>query len=153
MPIAIKDDRAIKQMAIAGNIISAVFLEIDRMDLNGMQTIELNDRIHTVITKHNATPTFLNYRGFPKSACISLNSEVVHGIPDMRAIKTGDLVKIDVGVTYQGYIADAAKTYAVGAVSDSALKLMSVTKDALKHGIAQAHAGKKISDISRAIDC
>ncbi|KPK72987.1 hypothetical protein AMJ87_03130 [candidate division WOR_3 bacterium SM23_60] len=151
MPIAIKDERAIKQIAIAGNIIATVFAEIDRMDLNGMQTIELNNRIHAVIEEHNAIPTFLDYRGFPKSACISLNNEVVHGIPGKRTIKTGDLVKIDVGVTYQGYIADAAKTFPVGVVSDSAVKLMSVTKEALKQGIAQAQKGRTISDISRAI--
>ena len=151
MPIAIKDDQAIKRIAIAGNIIATIFSEIDRMDLNGMRTIELNNKIHAVIEKHSAKPAFLNYRGFPKSACISLNNEVVHGIPDERTMKNGDLVKIDVGVTYQGYVADAAKTYPVGTVSDCALKLMSVTKDALKHGIAQAQNGKRISDISRAI--
>lgn len=151
MPIAIRNDQAIKRIAIAGNIIVAIFAHIDTMDLNGMQTIELNDRIHTIIKKHSATPAFLNYRGFPKSACVSLNNEVVHGIPGKRTIQDGDLVKIDVGVNYQSYIADAAKTFAVGAVSDSAKKLMTATKQALRQGIAQAQKGKRISDISRAV--
>ena len=151
MPIAIRNDQAIKKIAIAGNIIFEIFGHIDTMDLNGMQTIELNDRIHTIIKKHSATPAFLNYRGFPKSACVSLNNEVVHGIPGKRTIQDGDLVKIDVGVNYQGYIADAAKTFAVGVVSDSAKKLMAVTKQALRQGIAQVQKGKRISDISRAV--
>jgi methionyl aminopeptidase len=151
MPIAIRDEQAIKKIAIAGNIIFEIFAHIDTMELSGMQTIELNDKIHTIIKKHSATPAFLDYRGFPKSACVSLNNEVVHGIPGKRTIQDGDLVKIDVGVNYQGYIADAAKTFAVGKVSDSAKKLMAVTKHALRQGIAQAQKGKRISDISRAV--
>lgn len=151
MPIAIRNDQAIKKIAVAGDIIFKIFGHIDSMDLNGMQTIEINDRIDAIIKKHRATPAFLNYRGFPKSACISLNNEVVHGIPGKRTIQNGDLVKIDVGVNYQGYIADAAKTFAVGVISDAAKKLMAVTKQALKKGIAQAQKGKRISDISRAV--
>ncbi len=151
MPIALRNDQVIKKIAIAGNIIFKIFRHIDTMDLNGMQTIELNDRIHAIIKKHRAIPAFLNYRGFPKSACISLNNEVVHGIPSKRTIQDGDLVKIDVGVNYQGYIADAAKSFAVGVVSDAAKKLMAVTKQALQKGIAQAQKGKRISDISRAV--
>ncbi|GAI57068.1 unnamed protein product, partial [marine sediment metagenome] len=116
MAILIKNEKAIKKIAVAGNIIYEIFSAIDKMDLNNMKTIELNDRIDTMIREHGATPAFLNYRGFPKSCCISLNNEVVHGIPDDRKIGKGDLIKIDVGVKYQSYIADAAKTFAIGNV-------------------------------------
>lgn len=151
MSVLIKNDDAIKKIAIAGNIIYEVFAKIEMMNLQGMKTIELNDTVDGLIRKHSATPAFLNYRGFPKSCCISLNNEVVHGIPDDRRIKDGDLVKIDVGVTYQGYVADAAKTFAVGDVDEATKKLLAVTKDALRKGIRMAKKGNKIADVSRAI--
>ncbi len=116
-----------------------------------MKTIDLNDRIDTMIRENAASPAFLNYRGFPKSCCISLNEEVVHGIPDSRRIENGDIVKIDVGVNYHGYIADAARTFAVGTISPEIEQMLEVTKQALKNGIAAAKPDNKISDISRAI--
>jgi methionyl aminopeptidase len=151
MSTLIKNDDAIKKIAIAGNVIYEIFARIETMNLQGMKTIELNDRVDGLIRKYNATPTFLNYRGFPKSCCVSLNNEVVHGIPDDRRIQNGDLVKVDVGVTYQGYIADAAKTFAVGDVDEAAKKLLAVTKEALRKGIEMAQTGNKIADVSRAI--
>lgn len=151
MPILIKNEQAIKKIAVAGNIIFEIFSAINKMDLNGMQTIELNERIDRMIKEHAATPVFLNYRGFPKSCCISLNNEVVHGIPDDRKIVKGDLVKIDVGVKYQDYIADAAKTFAVGRISRDVRKLLNVTKEALKKGVEMAQKGNRISDISRSV--
>lgn len=151
MPIVVKNNLAIKKIAIAGNIIFDIFLTISKMDLNSMRTIELNDKIDAMIRTRGALPAFLNYRGFPKSCCISLNDEVVHGIPDNRRIKNGDLVKIDVGVKYEGYIADSAKTFAVGEISDDVRKLLTVTQVALKKGIENAQKGKRISDISRSV--
>jgi len=151
MAISLKNEAAIKKIAIAGNIIFEVFSMIDKMDLNNMETIELNDRIDTFIREHGAIPAFLHYRGFPKSCCISLNNEVVHGIPDHRKIENGNLVKIDIGVKYQNYIADAAKTYAVGEISREARRLLEVTKTALRNGIKMAKKGNRISDISRSI--
>jgi methionyl aminopeptidase len=121
------------------------------MKLEGMTTLELNDKVDDVIRAHNATPTFLYYRGFPKSCCISLNHEVVHGIPDNRIIVDGDIVKVDVGVTYQGYIADAAKTFTVGTVSSEVKNLLAVTKQALKNAIETAKIDGHISDISRVV--
>jgi len=149
MPIL--NEEAIKNIAVAGNIIYEIFSTIDKMDLEKMETLELNDMIAKIIRDHNATPAFLNYRGFPKSVCISLNNEVVHGIPDHRKIKNGDLIKIDVGVNYKGYIADAAKTFAIGKISKDAMRLIEVTKTALRAGIKMAQKGNRISDISRAI--
>ena len=151
MPILIKDDEAIKNIAVAGNIIHDIFLDISNMDLTGMKTIELNDKIDSIIKSHGASPAFLNYRGFPKSCCISLNDEVVHGIPDEREIKQGDLVKIDVGVKYHGYIADAACTFPVGKITEKAKQLLRITKKALGSGIKAAKTGNRISDISRQI--
>lgn len=149
MPIL--NDTAIKNIAVGGNIIYKIFQMIERLDLSGMETIELNDKIDQMIRDHNALPAFLNYRGFPKSVCISLNDEVVHGIPDDREIQNGDLIKIDIGVKYQGYFTDAAKTFSAGKITPAAEKLVMATKAALKMGIKMARKGNKISDISRAI--
>jgi methionyl aminopeptidase len=149
--MAIVNDEGIRNIAVAGNIIFEIFLQIGKLDMVGMKTIELNDRIDAMIRERNADPAFLNYRGFPKSACISVNEEVVHGIPDARKICGGDLIKIDVGVKYRGFIADAARTFPAGRISREAQNLMTVTKDALKKGIEQARAGNRVSDISRAV--
>jgi methionyl aminopeptidase len=151
MPILIKDEEAIRNIAAAGNIIHDIFDEISRMDLTGMKTVEINDNIDNFIKNRGASPAFLKYRGFPKSCCISLNDEIVHGIPDDRKIKDGDLVKIDVGVKYHGYIADAARTFSVGDVAKEVKKLLKVTREALGAGIKAAKNGNRISDISRQI--
>jgi methionyl aminopeptidase len=145
------NEEGIRNIAIAGNIIYEIFSKIDGLDLIGMRTVELNDLIDEVIRTRKGQPTFLHYRGFPKSACISLNEEVVHGIPDNRQIRNGDLVKIDVGVTYHGFIADAARTFAAGQISEAARKLMDTTKESLRQGIAHAQRGNRVSDISRTI--
>ncbi|OPX18373.1 type I methionyl aminopeptidase [candidate division WOR-3 bacterium 4484_100] len=151
MAIPIKNDEAIRKITVAGNIIYEIFKMISEMNLEGKCTIDLNNQIDTWIRERGGYPAFLNYRGFPRSCCISINDEVVHGIPSDRVIRNGDLVKIDLGVKYQGYIADAARTYPVGEISAEARNLMVITKQALKAGIAQARAGNHISDISRAI--
>jgi methionyl aminopeptidase len=145
------NEEGIRYIAIAGNIIYEIFSKIDGLDLIGMRTVELNDLIDEMIRTRKGQPTFLHYRGFPKSACISLNEEVVHGIPDDRKIRDGDLVKIDVGVTYHGFIADAARTFSAGQISDAARKLMNTTKESLRQGIAHAQRGNRVSDISRTI--
>uniref|UniRef100_A0A7C6EHT5 Methionine aminopeptidase n=1 Tax=candidate division WOR-3 bacterium TaxID=2052148 RepID=A0A7C6EHT5_UNCW3 len=149
--MAILNEEGIKNVILAGEIINKIFKEIEKIDLKGMKTIELNDKIHNLIIEHNGYPAFLNYRGFPKSSCISLNDEVVHGIPDNRVIKDGDLVKVDIGVVYGGYIADAARTFISGAVSEDVLRFVRLSKEALKKGIEKARPGNHISDISQAI--
>jgi methionyl aminopeptidase len=149
--MAIVNEEGIRNIAVAGNIIFEIFLQIRKLDLVGMRTLELNDLIDRMIRERNAEPAFLRYRGFPKSACISINEEVVHGIPDERTVKSGDLLKIDVGVKYNGFIADAARTFPCGRISREAQNLMAVTKEALKKGIEQAKTGKRVSDISRAV--
>ncbi len=149
--MAILNDEGIRNIILAGEIINKIFNRIKRIDLRGMKTIELNDMIHEFIIEHNAFPAFLNYRGFPKSSCISLNDEVVHGIPDNKVIKEGDLVKIDIGVNYGGYIADAARTFIVGKVNEDVSRFVRLTKEALKRGIEMAQPGNRISHISWAI--
>ncbi|MEO0122663.1 MAG: type I methionyl aminopeptidase [candidate division WOR-3 bacterium] len=149
--MAILNEEGIRNVILAGEIINKIFRRIEKMDLRGMKTKELDDLIHNLIIEHNGYPAFLNYRGFPRSSCISLNDEVVHGIPDDRVIKDGDLVKIDIGVVYGGYIADAARTYVSGTVSEDVLKFVKLTKEALKKGIEKAKPGNHVSDISQAI--
>ncbi len=151
MATSITGADAIERITTAGRIISEIFRTIERMDLRRMRTIDLNDRIDKIIREHDAAPTFLHYRGFPKSSCISLNNEVVHGIPDGRRIEEGDIVKVDVGVTYKGYIADAARTFPAGDITAEARRLLDVTEKALADGIKAAQSGNKISDISRAV--
>ncbi|UCG29499.1 MAG: type I methionyl aminopeptidase [candidate division WOR-3 bacterium] len=151
MPILTANAQATENIKVAGRIIDGIFKRIEKMDLRRMKTLDLNDRIDTMIREKGASPAFLNYRGFPKSCCISLNSEVVHGIPDSRRIEIGDIVKIDVGVKYRGYIADAARTFPVGNIASEVLEMLEVTKQALRNGINAAQPGNKISDISRAI--
>lgn len=151
MTTLLANAEAIERIKAAGRIIREIFDCIERMDLTRMKTLDLNDRIDTLIRQRNGLPAFLHYRGFPKSCCISLNNEVVHGIPDERRISSGDIVKIDIGVNYMGYIADAARTFPVGPVAPEARRLLDVTHRALMDGIDAAQAGNKVSDISRAI--
>lgn len=151
MATSITGADAIERITIAGRIISEIFRTIERMDLRRMRTIDLNDRIDTIIRERDASPAFLHYRGFPKSCCISLNNEVVHGIPDGRRIEEGDVVKIDIGVTYKGYIADAARTFPAGDITPEARRMLDVTEKALADGVRAAQPGNKISDISRAV--
>ena len=117
----------------------------------GITTGELDRLAETFIRDHGARPAFKGYRGFPASICPSVNDEVVHGIPGSRRLEAGDLIGIDVGVEKDGFYGDAAMTFAVGEVSAEARRLMQVTREALMFGIAQAVAGKRVGDISHAI--
>lgn len=117
----------------------------------GITTDELNKLAHDYIIKNNGIPAFLNYRKFPKSICVSINEEVVHGIPSERKLEIGDIVSIDVGVCYEGYYGDTAKTFAVGKIDDQKQFLLKHTKIALEKGIAVVKAGTKTGDIGYAI--
>lgn len=151
MATSITNAEAIERITIAGRIIHGIFKSIEKMDLTRMKTADLNDRIDTLIRERGALPAFLHYRGFPKSCCISVNNEVVHGIPSTRRIESGDIVKIDIGVKYRGYIADAARTFAAGEIAPEVRDMLAVTQRALTDGVSAAQPGQKISDISRAI--
>ncbi len=117
----------------------------------GITTLDLDRTVGSLIEAHGASSAFFGYRNFPANCCISVNEGVVHGIGSQRRIQYGDLVKLDVGVRYNGFVGDVAMTIAVGGCSPLAQKLMDVTADSLYLGIKNARVGKKVSDISRAI--
>lgn len=149
--IRIKNDDEIKRMAEAGEVVFAVFKNIRPYVVEGMVTQELDMLATSVINQHKARSAFKGYKGYPANICISINNEVVHGIPGKRKLKNGDLVSIDVGVEKNGYFGDATRSYGVGQVSADKQRLMTVTEQALLCGITQAVIGKRILDISKAI--
>ncbi len=149
--IQIKSQREIELMRCAGRIAANALATAGRAVAPGITTGELNDLIMQSIEKDGAYPSFLGYAGFPGAACISVNDEVIHGIPGSRKLCEGDLVKIDVGATYRGYIGDCANTFAVGKISEEAQKLIDVTRQSFYEGIKYALTGNRISDISHAI--
>jgi methionyl aminopeptidase len=135
----------------ANRIVACILRQLENLVGPGVTTGELDRFVAEQIRSQGAEPAFLGYRGYPASACISINEQVVHGIPGPRRIRDGDIVSVDIGSVYQGYYGDAAHTYAVGKVSHKALKLLRVTEEALYKGIEAARVGKRLYDISRAI--
>ena len=146
--IHIKTAREIELMRRAGRIAASALAAAGCAVQAGITTNELNSIIHKYIIDHGATPTFLGYNGFPAAACISVNDQVIHGIPGKTVLKEGDLVKIDVGATWDGYVGDCANTFPVGKVSDEADRLIKVTRQSFYEGIRFAHAGMRVHDIS-----
>ena len=151
--IIVKNSEQLAFMKKAGVITAEALLVARDAIKPGISTKEIDTRIRHYIEKCGATPSFLGYGGFPASACISINSEVIHGIPSDRVIlKEGDIVKIDVGARYRGYNGDSARTYPVGKVSDLALKLISVTEASFYEAMKVARAGNRIGDIGHAVE-
>lgn len=152
MAITIKSEREIELMAEAGKILERVHNELEKALRPGMSTKDIDTLGEEIIRSYGCIPSFLNYNGYPASICVSVNQEVVHGIPDKhRIIQEGDIVSLDAGVIYKGYHSDAARTYAVGEVSEEAKKLIQVTKESFFEGIKFAKAGNYLFDISGAI--
>ena len=151
MMITIKSSREIDRMREAGKITAAARSVGRQMVQSGITTDEIDREIKKVILSYGAEPTFLNYNGFPKSACISVNDEVIHGIPGKRKLSEGDIVSIDVGATYKGYVGDCAGTFPVGKISPEAEELIRVTRESFFRGIAHARAGGRLYDISQAV--
>ncbi len=150
--INIKTPDQIKKMSVAGRITGEALALAGEMVREGITTKQLDEKIRQHIEKCGARPSFLGYGGFPASACISVNNEVIHGIPGGRVLKEGDIVKIDVGAYYDGFHGDSANTFAVGNVSDEAKKLMEVTKESFFRGIeAAGKEGARLGDIGYAI--
>jgi methionyl aminopeptidase len=135
----------------ANAIVAEVFEELVKQVAPGVTTLELDQAAERMILEKGGIPAFKGYRGFPRTLCISINEQVVHGIPDSRRLKDGDLVSIDSGVNYNGYYGDAAITLPVGDVDDQGRRLLEVTEKALYLGIEKARAGNRLSDISCAI--
>lgn len=150
--ISIKSQREIELMKIAGHINYLTHQEVKNHLKVGITTSELNDIADKFIRSNNCTPSFLNYEGYPKSICISVNDEVVHGIPGKRKIKNGDVVSIDIGVCYKGYHSDSANTYIVGNASKEVEALVANTKKSLYKGLEAIKAGAKVSDIGKNIE-
>lgn len=142
---------SIEGIRAAAQVVARALREMGRAVRPGLTTAELDRLAETVIRDCGARPAFKGYRGFPASICPSINEEVVHGMPGERALKDGDIIGIDVGAELNGWYGDAAKTFAVGAVSDEASRLMRVTEESLMLGIAQARAGNRVGDISHAV--
>ena len=138
-------------MRRAGRIAAAARQEAGKMVKVGETTYNINKRIHDFIVARGAKSVFLGYKGYPASVCMSINEEVIHGIPSSRRLLTGDLVSIDIGVIKDGYIGDCAATFIVGAGSDESEKLVAVTRRCFFAGIEFARVGYRVSDISRAI--
>lgn len=147
-----KSPDEIERMRIAGRVVADVFAEVADKIRPGVRTEEIDQIVERVIRAAGCVPSFKGYRGFPASACVSLNEEIVHGIPGRRKLKEGDLVKIDVGAIHEGYHADSAWTFYVGETPPSEIEqLMKATQDALNAGIAEARPGNRMGDIGAAV--
>lgn len=148
----LKSPREIQIMREAGRIVARVHAALREAIRPGVSTLDLDRLAVETMSRYNATSCFLGYRGFPANICASINSELVHGIPNRdRILKDGDIISIDVGVRHRGFIGDSAWTYAVGSISAEAQRLMQVTEASLYEGIAQSTAGNRVIDISRAV--
>lgn len=151
--IHLKNSQEISAMKDAGRITGEALLAARDAVRPGVSTEEINRVIEHYIRKCGAEPTFLGYGGFPASACISINDEVIHGIPSRkRILREGDIVKIDTGATYRGYVGDSARTIPVGSVSEQAKKLIRVTRDSFFAGAEQVKVGNRLGDVGHAID-
>lgn len=152
MPITIKSSREIELMTEAGRILEIVHNELEKALRPGMSTKDIDELGEEVIRSYGCVPSFLDYNGYPASICVSLNDEVVHGIPSKhRIIQEGDIVSLDAGVIYKGYQSDAARTHAVGEISEEAKKLIKITRESFFEGIKYAREGNHLFDISAAI--
>ena len=153
MAVSIKSAREIELMREAGKRLAHVHQELGNAIRPGMSTLEVDALGEKLIRDCGCIPNFLHYNGYPASICVSVNDEVVHGIPKKdRYLKEGDIVSLDAGLIYKGYHSDAARTHAVGKVSEEAMKLMEVTKQSFFEGIKMAKEGNHLFDISAAID-
>ncbi len=149
--IIIKTSREIELMRKAGKITAGARSIARQAIKDGVSTKQINKAVHDFITRNGAKPTFLGYGGFPGSACISVNEEVIHGIPGKRIVHNGDIVSVDVGATINGYVGDCAGTYACGEVSEEAKALMEVTRQCFFEALKFAKVGYRISDIGAAV--
>ena len=152
MSVTIKSNREIELMREAGRILAIVHDELEKAIKPGITTKQIDKLGEEIIRSYGCIPSFLNYNGYPASICVSVNDEVVHGIPNKkRILREGDIVSLDAGVIYKGYHSDAARTHAVGEISKEAQRLIDVTKQSFFEGIKYAKAGNHLYDISKAI--
>ncbi|AZT90020.1 type I methionyl aminopeptidase [Caldicellulosiruptor changbaiensis] len=149
--ITIKSEAELDSMRCAGKIVAKVLKELENLIRPGVTTKELDEFAEEYIIKNGGIPSFKGLYGYPASICTSVNDEVVHGIPSMRRLESGDIISIDVGVCVDGLHADAARTFAVGEISETAKLLIKTTEESFFEGIKNAVAGKRVGDISNSI--
>ena len=150
--VSIKSEREIKLMREAGKILAQVHEELGKAIEPGMSTLDIDRLGERLIRSYGCIPSFKDYNGYPASICVSVNDEVVHGIPNKHHIlREGDIVSLDAGVIWNGYHSDAARTYGVGEISPEAAKLIEVTRQSFFEGIKFAKAGNHLNDISAAV--
>lgn len=149
--INIKSPRELELMKEAGRIVALVHQRMAEEVKVGTTTKKLNEIAEKIIVEHDAYPSFKGYGGFPAAICASVNDVLIHGFPDNKPLKEGDIVSIDVGACYKGYHGDSAWTYQVGKISDEDKKLLEVTEQSLYQGLSKVKAGVHLSDVSHAI--
>jgi methionyl aminopeptidase len=149
--VFLRGKEEIDSIRVSARLVAETLAMLGEAVRPGVTTEALDRMAETFIRDHGGRPAFKGYRGFPASICASINDEVVHGIPGPRALVEGDILGIDVGVEQNGYYGDSAITFPVGKVSDEAVRLLRVTREALARGMAQARAGNRVGDISHAI--
>lgn len=153
MPVTIKNAEGIELMRIAGQILGRVHNEVAKELKAGMTTWDIDHLAEELIRSYGCTPSFLNYQGFPASVCVSINDEVVHGIPSKyRILQEGDIVSLDMGLIYKGYQSDAARTHGIGPISEEAALLIERTRQSFFEAAGTVKAGNHLYDIGKAID-
>jgi methionyl aminopeptidase len=151
--IIIKSPKEIAKIRAAGQVVAGALDLAEEMMIPGMTTAEIDSRIERFIRQAGGVPAFLGYRGYPASACISINDEVVHGIPSKgRRLEEGDIVGVDVGVKLNGHFGDSARTFPVGSIAPEAMRLLDVTRRSLEAAIRVTRAGNRVGDISSAVE-
>jgi methionyl aminopeptidase len=149
--ILLKSLQEIARMEVANRIVAEILEGVKEKVQAGIETRELDELAEEMCRQRRVKPAFKGYRGYPRSICVSVNEEVVHGIPGPRRLKAGDVVSLDFGVKYEGFYGDAAITVGVGDVGEKARALIAATEESLYAGIAQVKAGQRLSDISHAV--
>ncbi|MCD8004282.1 MAG: type I methionyl aminopeptidase [Oscillospiraceae bacterium] len=149
--ISVKSPREVERMRRAGQVTAQARALAGRMVEPGITTLEIDRAVQKFIQKQGGTPSFLHYAGYPASACISVNDEVIHGIPGPRVLQEGDIVSVDVGALIDGFHGDCAATFPCGQVDPEALRLIQVTRQSFFEGIRNARAGNRVSDISHGV--
>lgn len=149
--IPIKSEEDLKMLQKSGKILSKIMRRLQKFIRAGVSTVEIDRLAEKLIKEENAISAFKGYNGFPANICTSVNEEVVHGIPGQKMLKDGDIISLDAGINYKGYISDVAITLPVGRIDPKVKKLLEVTRNALSQGIKQARVNNHLSDISYAI--